>query len=96
MKSYQNGVCKPEFTFEPKEHDAIGTNLDAMDFPRAAKVSGARFVILYDQLVRLERALANFMLDTHRTRVRLPRSTDSNLSKRADPLRLRTPTEVRR
>ena len=57
---------QPDFTFEIKEHDAIGTDLNAMDFPRAAKVSGARFVILYDQLAHLERALANFMLDIHR------------------------------
>ncbi len=55
----------PDFRFKARSHDEIGEMLDAMDFPRAAKVSGARFVVLYDQLARLERALANFMLDVH-------------------------------
>jgi seryl-tRNA synthetase len=50
------------FDFEPKEHDEIGARL-GMDFGRAAKLSGARFVALFGQLARLERALAAFMLD---------------------------------
>ncbi len=53
----------PGFGFEPKEHDAIGEALGMMDFARAAKLSGARFVVLSAQLARLERALAAFMLD---------------------------------
>jgi seryl-tRNA synthetase len=50
------------FDFTPKEHDDLGAPL-GMDFARAAKLSGARFVTLYGQLARLERALATFMLD---------------------------------
>jgi len=52
-----------EFRFQPLEHDAIGEKLGLMDFTGAAKLSGARFVVLKGQLARLERALANFMLD---------------------------------
>ena len=48
--------------FTPKEHDELGAPL-GMDFARAAKLSGARFVTLYGELARLERALAAFMLD---------------------------------
>jgi seryl-tRNA synthetase len=49
----------------PKQHFEIGENLGQMDFERAAKVSGARFVYLKSDLARLERALGAFMLDTH-------------------------------
>ncbi|HEX3754323.1 MAG TPA: serine--tRNA ligase [Rhizomicrobium sp.] len=49
----------------PKQHFEIGEALGQMDFERAAKVSGARFVYLKADLARMERALANFMLDTH-------------------------------
>ena len=49
----------------PKQHFEIGEALGQMDFERAAKVSGARFVYLKADLARLERALANFMLDVH-------------------------------
>ena len=50
------------FSFEPKEHDDLGANL-GMDFARAVKMSGARFVTMFDQLARLERAIAALMLD---------------------------------
>jgi seryl-tRNA synthetase len=50
------------FDFAPKEHDDLGAPL-GMDFARAAKLSGARFVALFGQLARLERALAAFMLE---------------------------------
>ena len=50
------------FDFAPKEHDELGARL-GMDFARAAKLAGARFVALFGQLARLERALAAFMLD---------------------------------
>ena len=50
------------FDFTPKEHDDLGAPL-GLDFARAAKLSGARFVALYGNLARLERALAAFMLD---------------------------------
>jgi seryl-tRNA synthetase len=51
------------FDFAPAEHDAIGEKLGLMDFPAAAKLSGARFVVLKGALARLERALGAFMLD---------------------------------
>jgi len=54
---------KPGLNFEPKEHYEIGEALGAMDFERAAKLSGSRFVLLTGPLARLERALAAFMLD---------------------------------
>ena len=54
-----------QFDFAPKAHDEIGTALGLMDFERAAKMSGARFVVLSGALARLERALAQFMLDLH-------------------------------
>ena len=52
-------------TFEPKEHFDIGEKLGLMDFEAAAKLSGARFVVLKGGLARLERALMQFMLDLH-------------------------------
>ena len=58
---------RPEFDFTPKEHFEIGAGLGQMDFERAAKMSGARFVVLTGALARLERALAQFMLDLHTT-----------------------------
>ncbi len=51
----------------PKEHVELGEALGMMDFETAAKMSGARFVVLSDKLARLERALAAFMLDIHTT-----------------------------
>jgi seryl-tRNA synthetase len=53
------------FTFTPKEHFDIGEGLGLMDFETAAKISGARFVVNKGKLARMERALAQFMLDTH-------------------------------
>jgi seryl-tRNA synthetase len=55
----------PSFDFKPKEHFEIGESLGLMDFTTAAKLSGARFVINKGALARLERALAQFMLDKH-------------------------------
>jgi seryl-tRNA synthetase len=55
----------PRFDFEPKQHFEIGEGLGQMDFESAAKLSGARFVVLRGHLARLERALAAFMLDLH-------------------------------
>ncbi len=57
----------PVFDFEPAEHFEIGEALGMMDFETAAKMSGARFVVLSGALARLERALAAFMLDIHTT-----------------------------
>ncbi|MEK8093302.1 serine--tRNA ligase [Methylocystis sp. IM3] len=56
-----------EFDFTPKEHFEIGEGLGLMDFETAAKLSGARFVVNKGPLARLERALAQFMLDLHTT-----------------------------
>lgn len=53
------------FNFTPNEHYDIGEALGLMDFDRATKISGARFVLLTGALARMERALAAFMLDTH-------------------------------
>src|SRR6056297_73355 len=53
------------FTFDPKPHWEIGPDMGMMDFERASKMSGAKFVILSKGLARLERALINFMLDYH-------------------------------
>ena len=58
-------VGAPTQIENPKQHFDIGEELGQMDFETAAKMSGSRFVILQGQLARLERALANFMLDTH-------------------------------
>ncbi len=55
------------FLFDPKEHFDIGETLGQMDFETAAKISGARFVILSGALARMERALTSFMLDLHTT-----------------------------
>ena len=55
----------PNFKFEPKSHYEIGKNLNLMDFDVAARTSGARFVFLKGYLAKLERAISDFMLDTH-------------------------------
>ncbi|NOX51081.1 MAG: serine--tRNA ligase [Gammaproteobacteria bacterium] len=54
----------PAFNFSPKDHVDL-TDQGAMDFDVAAKISGARFVVMHGQLARLHRALTQFMLDTH-------------------------------
>ncbi len=53
------------FDFAPKPHWELGEALGILDFERAAKISGARFAVYWDLGARLERALANFMLDMH-------------------------------
>jgi len=53
----------PSLDFSPLEHDALGEKLGLMDFAAAARISGARFVVLKGALARLERALGAFMLD---------------------------------
>jgi seryl-tRNA synthetase len=55
----------PEFNFKPKPHWELGEELGILDLERAAKISGARFAVYWDAGARLERALANFMLDVH-------------------------------
>ncbi|TFV35149.1 serine--tRNA ligase [Bradyrhizobium frederickii] len=58
---------KRNYNFAPKLHDDLGTALGYMDFEAAAKLSGARFVVLKKGLARLERAIGQFMLDLHTT-----------------------------
>ncbi len=57
--------AKREYQFTPKQHFDLGEALGQMDFETAAKLSGARFVVLKSGLARLERALGQFMLDVH-------------------------------
>jgi seryl-tRNA synthetase len=57
--------AKREYAFKPKQHFELGEALGQMDFETAAKLSGARFVVLQKGLARLERALGQFMLDVH-------------------------------
>jgi len=56
---------QPKFDFPAKPHWELGEALGILDFNRAAKISGSRFVVHFGQGARLERALANFMLDLH-------------------------------
>jgi seryl-tRNA synthetase len=55
----------PKFDFTPKPHWELGEALGVLDLERATKLSGARFAVYWDLGARLERALANFMLDLH-------------------------------
>ncbi len=55
----------PKFTYKPKSHYELGENLGMLDFDLATKTTGSRFVFVKDKLALLERALSNFMLDTH-------------------------------
>jgi len=55
----------PKFDFTPKPHWELGEQLGILDLERAVKLSGARFAVYWDAGARLERALANFMLDVH-------------------------------
>jgi seryl-tRNA synthetase len=57
--------ARRNYAFTPKLHDDLGTSLGYMDFEAAAKLSGARFVVLKKGLARLERAIGQFMLDLH-------------------------------
>ncbi len=54
-----------EFTFQPKSHYELGEKLNMLDFDLATKTTGSRFVFVKDKLALLERAIGNFMLDTH-------------------------------
>ena len=56
---------KPKFDFTPKSHYELGENLGMLDFDLATKTTGSRFVFVKNKLALLERALSNFMLDTH-------------------------------
>jgi seryl-tRNA synthetase len=54
-----------EFDFEPKDHIDLGENLGLLDFDTASKISGSRFAVMTGALARMQRALIQFMLDTH-------------------------------
>ena len=54
-----------EFSFKPKSHYEIGEKLNMLDFDLATKTTGSRFVFVKDKLASLERAISNFMIDTH-------------------------------
>ncbi len=58
----------PTFDFVPKSHYELGENLKMLDFDLATKTTGSRFVFVKNKLALLERALSNFMLDTHITK----------------------------
>jgi seryl-tRNA synthetase len=58
----------PKFDFKPKTHYEIGESLKMLDFDLATKTTGSRFVFVKNKLALLERALSNFMLDTHITK----------------------------
>ncbi|HKA12379.1 MAG TPA: serine--tRNA ligase [Candidatus Dormibacteraeota bacterium] len=63
----REGGTKPTFQFQPRPHYDIGEALGIMDFERAARVAGSRFAFLKGPGARLERALAQFMIDLHTT-----------------------------
>jgi seryl-tRNA synthetase len=54
-----------KFNFKPKSHYEIGENLNMLDFDLATKTTGSRFVFVKDKLAALERAISNFMIDSH-------------------------------
>jgi len=60
----KSGTIK-EFSFNPQSHYELGEKLNMLDFNLATKTTGSRFVFVKDKLALLERAIANFMLDTH-------------------------------
>ena len=55
----------PKFDFKPKSHYELGEKLNMLDFVLASKTTGSRFVFVKNKLALLERAISNFMLDTH-------------------------------
>ena len=55
----------PKFKFKPKSHYELGEKLNMLDFDLATKTTGSRFVFVKDKLASLERAISNFMIDTH-------------------------------
>ena len=63
----KEGIVK-KFSFKPKTHEEIGLKNNGIDFDTSAKLSGSRFVVLKKNYALLERALINFMLDTHTNR----------------------------
>jgi seryl-tRNA synthetase len=77
--------AKRDYAFAPKQHFDLGESLGQMDFETAARLSGARFVVLKKRLARLERALGQFFLDVHT-------SEPHNYTEVAPPLLVRDET----
>ena len=65
MSSIIDSALSAIMHLQPKQHFDLGEALGQMDFETAAKLSGARFVVLKKGLARMERALGQFMLDVH-------------------------------
>ena len=80
---------------KPKEHFEIGEALGLMDFDTAAKLSGARFVVLKGALARLERALEQFMLDLHTREHGYTEDLAAGAGARRGDVRHRTTAEIR-
>ncbi len=64
VEIFTNNII-PKFEFKPKSHFELGENLKMLDFNLATTTTGSRFVFVKDKLAMLERAISNFMLDTH-------------------------------
>ena len=84
------------FSFKPLEHYEIPAAKPGLDFEAAGRLSGARFVVMKGAMVRLHRALAQFMLDTHAERHGLDRGLDPGPRPRRGDARHRPAAEVRR
>ena len=82
--------------FQPKQHFELGEALGMMDFAAAAKIAGARFVVLRGPLARLERALGQFMIDLHTREHGYTEIGGAVAGERRDRLRHRQAAEVRR
>src|SRR6202167_1238290 len=78
--------AKREYAFTPKQHFDLGEALGEMDFETAAKLSGARFVVLKKGLARLERALGQFFLDVHTSEPHNYTEVDPPLAVSADAM----------
>ena len=85
----------PKFDFSPKQHFELGEALGLMDFEGAAKISGARFVVLKGALARLERAIASLMLDLHTAPAKVRSAATRNTTRRCwSRIRRRTEREI--
>ena len=88
--------AKRNYGFAPQQHFDLGEALGQMDFETAAKLSGARFVVLKSGLARLERALGQFMLDLHTGEHGYTEVNPPLLGARRRDVRHRAVAEVRR
>ena len=95
-RSAARAFGKPPAINNPKQHFEIGEALGQMDFERAAKVSGARFVYLKGDLARLERALGAFMLDMHTEQFGYTEMSAAGAGARRCDVRHRPASEIQR